>query len=252
MRNQFSLKNKVAVVTGAGRGNGFAIAKALFNAGATIYMTDLLKEELRASAQSLGQKRVKWIVADLSNNRQIQKLVRALEKKERHIDILVNNAGISLSEPSEIYGEENWDKTLSVNLKAPFLLSQAIVRRLMKADGSIINITSIGAEQGFSNNPAYVASKGGLKQLTKALAKDWAKYNIRVNNLGPGFMRTSMTSKSYANPELKKKRDQRIMLDRWGESEDLGGAAVFLASDASLYVTGQDIYVDGGWLANGL
>src|SRR3989344_8211082 len=138
MKNQFSLKNKVAVITGAARGNGLAITKALLNAGAYVYMVDVLKKELKASAQSLRQKQVKWVIADLSNRIEIQKLILILEKKERRIDILVNNAGISLSEPSDTYSEENWDNTLNINLKTPFLLSQAIVRSLMKADGSII------------------------------------------------------------------------------------------------------------------
>jgi NAD(P)-dependent dehydrogenase (short-subunit alcohol dehydrogenase family) len=215
-------------------------------------MVDLLGEEMKKAVRSLGQKRIVCVIVDLSKKGQIRKLVRTVLGKEKQIDILVNNAGISFSRPSESYSEKNWDKTLNLNLKVPFLLSQAVVRHMMKKGGSIINITSLGAETGFSNNPAYMASKGGLKLLTKAFAKDWAKYNIRVNNIGPGYIRTDMTRKSYADPELKRKRDERIMLNRWGKPDDLGGAAVFLASDASLYITGQDIYVDGGWLANGV
>ena len=123
---------------------------------------------------------------------------------------------------------------------------------MKKTGGSIINITSLNAELAFPNNPAYVAFKGGLKQLTKALALDLGQYNIRVNNIGPGYMKTDMTKKSWLNPKLRKARTSRILLNRWGEKEDIVGPCIFLASDASKYVTGHDLYVDGGWLANGL
>ena len=175
-------------------------------------------------------------------------------QNEGRIDILVNNAGITAVQTSESHTEEDWDNVLLINLKVPFLLSQKVARNMIEKGegGSIINITSLGAELGLSNVPGYVASKGGLKQLTKTLAFDWAKYRIRVNNIGPGYMKTDMTRRSYGDLELKKSRDNRIMLDRWGESADLAGPAVFLASDASSYITGQDIYVDGGWLAKGV
>jgi hypothetical protein len=172
-----------------------------------------------------------------------------------HDSIIITSAVLSLLSIWLAYAvgrDYHGNKKSGLYFALLFLLSQAVVRHMMKKGGSIINITSLGAETGFSNNPAYMASKGGLKLLTKAFAKDWAKYNIRVNNIGPGYIRTDMTRKSYADPELKRKRDERIMLNRWGKPDDLGGAAVFLASDASLYITGQDIYVDGGWLANGV
>lgn len=123
---------------------------------------------------------------------------------------------------------------------------------IRQREGVIINITSLGAEQGFSNNPAYVAFKGGLKQLTKALAKDWAKYNIRVNNLGLGYFKTEMTRNSWQDQKLMQERAARTMLGRWGEPKDLVGPAIFLASNASRYIMGQDLYVDGGWLANAI
>ena len=121
-----------------------------------------------------------------------------------------------------------------------------------KSNGSIINITSINAELGFPNNPAYVASKGGLKMLSKALAKDYGKFGIRVNNLGPGYMKTEMVKASYQNKKARNLREKHTILGRWGTPEDLVGPCIFLASDASKYMTGQDIYIDGGWLANGL
>ena len=135
----------------------------------------------------------------------------------------------------------------------PFLLSQAAAKEMrFSGGGSIINITSLNSELAFPDNPAYVASKGGLKQLTKALAIDLGRYDIRVNNIGPGYMKTQMTLKSWTNRKTRRERQQKTMLGRWGDPEDLIGAAVFLASDAASYITGQDIYVDGGWLTKGL
>ena len=254
MPEQFSLAGKVAIVTGAARGNGKAIAEGLLGAGATVYFVDRLKPELEETVRGLQNEKAKQIVADLSVREQLEMIAPLVFKNEGRIDILVNNAGITAVQPSESHTEEDWDRVLLINLKVPFLLSQKVAHFMIKngKGGSIINITSLGAELGLGSVPGYVASKGGLKQLTKTLAFDWAKYNIRVNNIGPGYMRTDMTKRSYANPELKKQRDNRIMLDRWGESEDLAGPAVFLASDASAYITGQDIYVDGGWLAKGV
>jgi 2-dehydro-3-deoxy-D-gluconate 5-dehydrogenase len=254
MIDKFSLEGKVAIVTGAARGNGKAIAEGLLGAGATVYFVDKLKIELEETTRELNNEKAKPIVADLSVMEDLEKIAPTVFKNESRIDILVNNAGITASAPSEEHTEESWDKVVLINLKVPFLLSQAVARFMIEngKGGSIINITSLGAELGLGSVPGYTASKGGLKQLTKTLAFDWAKYNIRVNNIGPGYMRTDMTKRSYATPELKEKRDNRIMLDRWGEPEDLAGPAVFLASDASAYITGQDLYVDGGWLAKGV
>lgn len=254
MNNQFSLEGRIAIVTGAARGNGRAIAEGLLGVGAVVYFVDKLKSELKETVQGMKNERAKLIVADLSVREDLEIIAPLVYKNEGRIDILVNNAGITAVQQSESHTEENWDKVLLINLKVPFLLSQKVAHFMIEKGngGSIINITSLGAELGLSNVPGYVASKGGLKQLTKTLAADWAKYNIRVNNIGPGYMKTDMTKRSYADPELKKQRDNRIMLDRWGESEDLAGPAVFLASDASRYITGQDIYVDGGWLAKGV
>ncbi len=249
----FSLKDKVAIVTGAARGNGKAIAEGFLGAGAAVYFVDISEEELKKTVELTNDSNAKYIVADITNRNDLEKAIEKIYKEKGKIDILVNNAGITIGEPSESYKEENWEKTYKVNLKAPFILSQLVAKYMIKQEnGVIINITSLGAEQGFSNNPAYVAFKGGLKQLTKALAKDWAKYNIRVNNLCPGYIKTDMTKKSWNDLELRAERNGRIMLGRWGESTDLVGPAIFLASDASKYITGGDLYVDGGWLAKGI
>lgn len=249
----FSLKDKVAIVTGAAKGNGKVIAEGFLGAGAAVYFIDILEEELKKTVELTGNSNAKYIIVDVTKKYDLEKAVEKIYKEKGRIDILVNNAGITIGEPSESYSEENWEKTYKVNLKAPFTFSQLVAKYMIEQKGgAIINITSLGAEQGFSNNPAYVAFKGGLKQLTKALAKDWAKYNIRVNNIGPGYIKTDMTKKSWNDPELRAERSGRIMLGRWGEPTDLVGPAIFLASDASQYITGGDLYVDGGWLAKGI
>ena len=243
----FSLEGKVAVVTGTSRGNGRAIAEAFLNVGAEVYCAE------RSLEGGISHAKAHVIPTDVTQKEDLKKLVARAAADQGKIDILVNNAGISLGHLSEEYPEEDWDKTYATNLKAAFLLSQMVAREMIKQrSGVIINITSINAEVGFPNNPAYAAFKGGLKQLTKAFAVDWGKYNIRVNNLGLGYFKTDMTKKSWDDPSARKDRAAHTLLGRWGETEDLAGPAIFLASDASRYITGQDLYVDGGWLAKGL
>lgn len=253
IKTLFFLKGKVAVVTGAARGNGRSIAEGFLAAGAKVYFIDILKKDIQIAKNTIRSKKARFIIADVTDFSLMQETIKRIYVNEGRIDILVNNAGITLPEPSEIYSDDKWEKTYSVTLKAPFKISQMAAKYMKKHNGGvIINITSLGSELGFSNNPAYVAFKGGLKQLTKALAKDWAKYNIRVNNLCPGFIKTDMTMKSWKNSVLRKERAERIMLGRWGHPCDLVGPAIFLASDASEYITGQDLCVDGGWLASGI
>ena len=169
------------------------------------------------------------------------------------IDILVNNAGVTYVHDFLEYPDKLWDKTYEVNLKAPYKLIQNVAQKMKQGlGGSIINITSLNSELAFPSNPAYIAFKGALKQLTKSAALDLGKYKIRVNNVGPGYLMTEMTKASWSDKEKSKQRQEKTILNRWGKPEDLVGVSVFLASDASSYVTGQDIYVDGGWLTKGL
>ena len=176
-----------------------------------------------------------------------------MKEKYGRIDVLVNNAGMTQSHELESYPDDVWNSTIAVNLKAPFLLAKAFAP-MMKSQksGSIINVTSINAELGFPDNPAYLASKGGLRQLTKSLALDLGKYGVRVNTIGPGYFHTDMNSVSWSDPERKALRAGSSILGRWGEPEDMAGLAIFLASDASGFITGQDHYIDGGWLAKGM
>jgi len=247
MNKLFSLKGKVAIVTGAARGNGKAITQGFLDSGAIVYTVDL-------NTRLPLDKKETVLKGDITTEKFIQHLTKRIIQERAKIDILVNNAGITIPGPSETYNLGDWTKTLEINLTAPFRLSQSVARHMIKqkTGGSIINITSMGAELGFPGNPAYVSAKGGLKMLTRAFAADWAKYNIRVNNICPGYIHTTMTEKSFKDPVLYQERLKRAMIPRWGESADLIGAAIFLASDASAYITGIDLPVDGGWLAKGL
>lgn len=250
----FSLENKIALVTGAARGNGKAIAEALLRAGAKVIMIDISEElsDTFDQFQSNNLQAVKY-QCDITKKPEIEKLIKFVINNFKKIDILVNNAGVTFGNDTLEYPEEEWEKTYKVNLKAPFQLSQLVGRYMKeKQSGIIINITSLNAEIAFPNNPAYVAFKGALKQLTKSLALDLGKYGIRVNNVGPGYFKTQMTKKSWSDPTLEKQRRDKTILGRWGNPEDLAGVVIFLASDASSYVTGQDFYVDGGWLVKGL
>jgi len=249
--DMFSVKDKVALVTGAAHGNGRAIAEGFLECGAIVYFFDILKDV--ASVVELARNhKAHSVVGDLRSKSDIDRLVSTVVKENSHIDVLVNNAGVSFSSDNP-YEEDLWNQTFEINLKGAFLLSSRVAEIMKeKNEGSIINITSLGAELGFPDNPSYVASKGGLKQLGKAMAVDFAQYNIRVNNICPGYFKTAMTRKSYEDPDLKEARDKRIMLGRWGNPSDLVGPCIFLASDAAAYVTGIDLLVDGGWVAKGL
>jgi NAD(P)-dependent dehydrogenase (short-subunit alcohol dehydrogenase family) len=169
------------------------------------------------------------------------------------VDILVNVAGITRSNPAEKYPAEDWDQTLAVNLTSMFHLCKLVAQDMIpRRAGVIINVSSIGGALGFPNNPAYQASKSGVLGLTRALATDWAKYNIRVNALCPGYVHTDMTDKSFRDPRTNAARAARTMLNRWGRPEEMVGPVIFLASEAASYVTGQELYADGGWVSAGL
>ena len=227
----FSVKDKTIIVTGAKGGNGSAISDGLEEYGATVVRADLPRYNVR-------------------NPIQLDMLVAKALQYDNRIDGLVNCAGITRGNDLFEYTDKDWEDTYEVNLKAPFELSRKVAKHMKEHGGSIINITSLNSELGFPNNPAYVAMKGGLKQLTKSLAVDLGKYNIRVNNVGPGYIKTNMTKQGWENN--RKEIEDRTILGRWGEPEDLIGTIVFLLSSASSYITGQDIYVDGGYLTKGL
>lgn len=250
MKNLFSIKDKVIIITGGGGSIGQHLAFNMAQHNAYVYCVDLkFKKRIPKSLSSYLFK----INCDITKQKQFKKICSKIFKIYKKIDVLVNCAGTTYPTTDNYYSEKKWKDTLNVNLTAPFNCSQMVFQYMAKNKcGSIINITSIAAEVALPKNPAYASSKGGLKMLGKALAKDWARFGIRVNNLGPGYIRTDMTENSFSNKKKRIDREKRTMLGRWGTKDDLVGPCIFLASDASNYITGQDIYVDGGWLANGL
>ena len=194
-------------------------------------------------------KLVKRFLVDLNDTKKLNEFLN----QHYDFDVVINNAGITRGNHLFDYTDEDWELTHRVNLYAPFKIIQKISEKMvLKKRGSIINITSLAAEIGFPGNPAYVAFKGALKQLTKAVSCDLAGSGVRINSIGPGYIKTNMTKKSWNNKKLRAKRTDRTSLNRWGVPSDLVGIVIFLSSEASSYITGQEFYIDGGWLAKGL
>jgi len=250
MKNLFSIEGKVIIITGAGRGIGYKLATGLARYTDTIYSLD--KKFVNKIPKNLLSN-ITEIKCDITDYKKIKKIFKKIFVKEKKIDVLINNAGVSfpLKKKNHLYSEKDWLQTINVNLTGSFYCSKEAVKYMLKQrNGSIVNITSINAELGFPGNPAYNSSKGGLKMLGKAFAKDWSKFGIRVNNIGPGYFRTDMTSKRFKNKKYRSERENQTLLGRWGEPDDLIGPCIFFASDASRYITGQDLYVDGGWIIN--
>jgi NAD(P)-dependent dehydrogenase (short-subunit alcohol dehydrogenase family) len=251
--DKFSLKGKSGIVTGGGTGLGKAMATAVVQAGGEILIVGRRKEVLEEAAREMNRfgGSVIPFQADITKMGDIPKIVAKAIKEFGKIDFLFNNAGKGHPAPCEDYRESDWDEVLMTNLKGPFFLAQAVGRNMISAKrpGSIINISSIMAFITLKDSPAYPTSKAAISQLTKALANSWAKYGIRVNAIGPGWFRTEMTQRRFEDKEKGGQITSRIPLGRTGDPDELGGVAVFLASDASSYVTGQTIVVDGGLLS---
>ena len=250
MQNRFNLAGRTALVTGASRGIGRALAIGLAEAGADLVLVARSAEGLEATAQTVRAAGATAGVhtADLTAPGAIDALFAAIEGRP---SILVNNAGVEDVRASTDLTEATWDKIVGTNLKAAFFVAQAFARRLREGDGrgSIINLGSLTSAVGIATAVPYTASKSGVLGMTRALAAEWAP-QIRVNALGPGYFRTEMTEAFYRDEAWRSAMRDKIPMGRFGELDDLVGAAVFLASDASAYVTGQILYVDGGTLAS--
>jgi 2-dehydro-3-deoxy-D-gluconate 5-dehydrogenase len=249
--DQFRLDGKIALVTGSASGLGAAIALALAEAGASVacHGNRRLADETSEKIHLLGRESQSF-VADLGNPNGAQVLYEAVSTAMGAPDILVNNAGTIYRDAAENYDTQEWMKVLQVNLNSVFRLCQlAGCEMLERRHGKIINIASLLSFQGGIRVPAYAASKGGVAQLTKALANEWASRNVQVNAIAPGYFRTTNTSALQEDETRNRQILERIPAGRWGEPEDIAGAAVFLASSASNYVTGEVLVVDGGWMA---
>ncbi len=242
----------MAIVTGGGKGIGRAIALGLARAGARVAVASRTQAELEAVAEEIGQGggEALPVVTDLTVSEQIENLVETTIARYGRIDILVNNAARSVMRPLLELREDGWDKIFNTNVKAVFLLSRAVARHMIRQGGGrIINITTVGAERGGRNMAAYHASKAALKMLTMCMAAEWAPYNINVNAVGPGVTRTDFSKPLWGHPDLAESIVRAIPKGRIAEPEEIVGAVLFLVSDAATYITGQTIYVDGGFLA---
>lgn len=249
--NLFDLSGKKALVTGGNRGLGRGMAAALLEAGADLAIL-ARSESVISAAEALGQaagRPVLGLQADLSDRVQLRQGFEEGVARLGRLDILIVNHGIIYRTPAEDYPLEDWDKVLEVNLSAMFLLNQ-LAGRLMLAQGQgkIINVASMQTFFGGINVSAYAAAKGGVGQLTKALANEWAGRGVNVNAIAPGYMATDMTEAVFNDPDRNQMISARIPAGRWGRPEDMKGAAIFLASKASDYVNGVILPVDGGWL----
>ena len=247
----FDLSGKIAIVTGGNRGIGFSIAKGLARAGATVIIANRTVAEGQKAAESIKKERLKAaaIPVDLTSLPSINEMVAKVVRDFGKIDILVNNAGIVIRKPAEEFLEEDWDRIMDLNLKGVFFCCQAVAREMMKnRKGKIINISSNVSARVQVIRAAYAASKAGLNHMTRSLAYEWAKYNINVNVLAPTVTITDMNRRYF----LEDHRDEfekyvaQTPMGRVAEPDDYIGTAIFLASDASDFVTGQVVFVDGG------
>jgi len=248
--DQFKLDGRVALVTGASAGLGQAIAIALAEAGAAVACHGNTRSPAATCEAITEIGRTAFpVTGDLGQATTAARLIESTIEKFGRLDILVNNAGTIRRAPAVDYAEEDWNIVIQVNLSAVFRLSQLAGRQMIaQGKGKIVNIASLLSFQGGITVPAYAASKGGVAQLTKALANEWAGKGVNVNAIAPGYMRTSNTKALQEDATRNRQILERIPAGRWGEPSDLAGAAVFLASSASDYINGEVLVVDGGWM----
>lgn len=248
----FNLKGKTALVTGGSSGLGERIAMALGMAGAEVAIAARREPPLRDAASRMSAQgiEVSPYVADLSDVKEVQNLASRVVDELGKVDILVNAAGINLRESFDQVSVQSWQEQLNVQLAAPFFMTQALAPA-MKARrwGRVINIASLQSYRAFGNSAPYGAAKGGILQLTRAIAQEWSKFGITCNAIGPGFFPTALTAPVFNNPELVKMHAEKTAIGRNGELHDIDGLAIFLASEASAYITGQTIMLDGGYTA---
>ncbi len=249
-RELFDLSNRVALVTGASKGLGKAIALALAGAGADVALYARNKEDLeavKASVEALGR-RAEIFCVDVLDKQLVDECVGATLAAFGHIDILVNNAGVNVRKPVLELSAEEWDLVIDTNLKGYFLMAQAVVPHMLsRGSGKVINMASILGAVALPSQLAYASSKGGVMQMTKVMALEWAKQGVQVNAIGPTYFETPLVAQLRNDPERFSFIVERTPMGRWGQPDELAGVAIFLASHASDFITGQTIFIDGGW-----
>ncbi len=248
----FDLSGKIALVTGANKGIGKAMAIGLAEAGADIIgvsgSIELMGSEVSVAVESLGRKFTAY-QADLTDRNSLYTFIEKLKAENPVIDILINNAGMILRKPAAEHPDEYWDKVLSLNLDAPFILARELGKEMIiRGSGKIVFTCSLLSFQGGINVPGYAASKGALSSLIKALSNEWASKGVQVNGIAPGYIATDNTEALRNDPDRSRSILERIPAGRWGEIEDFKGPAIFLSSSASDYVSGTILTVDGGWM----
>ena len=249
MDNLFDLRNKTALITGSSRGLGFTLAKGLAEAGAKVILNSENPEHLENSRKTMEYSGfdVLAFAFDVNSEEEAGAAIDEIEKTSGPIDILINNAGYQFRGPLENFPVDEWRKILDINLTGAFITARQTARHMIKRQaGKIINICSLQSEFGRKTIAPYAASKGGLKMLTRAMAVEWGSHNIQVNGIGPGYFKTEMTSALWNDEEFDSWVKNRTPAGRWGDTEELIGTMIYLATAASNFVSGQVIFVDGG------
>jgi gluconate 5-dehydrogenase len=245
----FDLSGKRALVTGSSQGIGFALARALAGAGASVILNGRNESRLAAAADDLRNDGASILQSafDVTHAESVNAAIDALEEEAGPIDILVNNAGMQFRTVLQDYPDEKWHELMRTNIDSVFFVGRAVARHMIgRGQGKIINICSVQSELGRPGIAPYAASKGAVKMLTKGMCIDWAGHGIQVNAIGPGYFKTPLNKALVENPEFSAWLENRTPAGRWGDVEELAGAAIFLASDASSFINGHILYVDGG------
>lgn len=249
MQNVFSLEGKRALVTGSSQGIGYALAQGLAEAGATVILNGRDAAKLEQAERQLAAQGIKVHIAafDVTDEAAVDAAIARIELQVGPIDILINNAGMQFRTPLEEFPSEKWRELFRVNVESAFLVGRAVARgMIVRKAGKIVNICSVQSELGRPSIAPYTATKGAIKMLTKGMSADWAKHNIQVNAIGPGYFKTPLNQALVDNPEFSAWLEKRTPAGRWGNVEELVGSAVFLSSNASSFINGHILYVDGG------